>query len=425
MAAIKPRLTICVPSRNRQYYFQKTIEGLLRRAPEGVEFVFADNSDDPSVMNDYMAELKNDPRIVYLPSEDRVLSMIDNWERTLEAATGAWVSIIGDDDFIDPKLADLLDRILAVNPEIEAFAWGVISYTWPGDNPNLTNVFVPYNSFTVKVPRDEPYKRMFGWVGARTVPTSGYSLYHSAYSRSLLDKIKAVTGKFFENPMVDYDIAMKAITIAKHFAYCQRPISIMGSCPESNSYAVSRLSVAKQRSAQFFGEVGRNTDEDIDQNDFPFTSDHGVTAAIAIVQQWYKSKYDGHYSGWEIEFTKTCARNTEGFADREEFDTVKANYDDAFSRWKGGKFLKFFKPEFRDRMQGLLVTGSSDDGIYLRSDIAGIKTPEQLYDIIESITPSLDMVEVAADGLKYPWEQTVQQVGRQSRTLVDAPARVA
>ena len=68
--AEKTRLSICVPSRNRQYYFQKTIEGLLRSKRDDIEFVFVDNSDDPSVMNDYMRAHAGDPRIVYLPSTD-------------------------------------------------------------------------------------------------------------------------------------------------------------------------------------------------------------------------------------------------------------------------------------------------------------------------------------------------------------------
>ena len=57
------RLSICVPSRNRQFYFQKTIEGLLRNKRDDIEFVFVDNSDDPSIMNDFMRAYADDPRV--------------------------------------------------------------------------------------------------------------------------------------------------------------------------------------------------------------------------------------------------------------------------------------------------------------------------------------------------------------------------
>ena len=46
----QPKLTVCVPSRNRQRYFQETIRSLLANMRTDVQFVFADNSDDPAIM---------------------------------------------------------------------------------------------------------------------------------------------------------------------------------------------------------------------------------------------------------------------------------------------------------------------------------------------------------------------------------------
>ena len=97
-----PKLSICVPSRNRQYYFQHTIAALLESPRTDVEFVFADNSDDPSIMNNYMASI-SDARVTFLPSSDAALSMVDNWERMVAASTGEWVTVVGDDDYADPE----------------------------------------------------------------------------------------------------------------------------------------------------------------------------------------------------------------------------------------------------------------------------------------------------------------------------------
>ena len=57
-----PVLSICVPSRNRQVYFQETIRALTTSLRPDVEFVFVDNSDDASAMDDFMAERLADPR---------------------------------------------------------------------------------------------------------------------------------------------------------------------------------------------------------------------------------------------------------------------------------------------------------------------------------------------------------------------------
>ena len=99
----QPKLTICVPSRNRQRYFQETIRSQLINLRTDVEYVFADNSDDAGIMNGFMQDILGDPRVKYLPSVDRVLSMVENWDRCVEAATGEFVCMIGDDDYADPR----------------------------------------------------------------------------------------------------------------------------------------------------------------------------------------------------------------------------------------------------------------------------------------------------------------------------------
>ena len=118
-----PALTICVPSRIRQHTFLQTIRDLLASPRQDVEFVFTDNSDDPSIADAFMAGIA-DPRVRYLPSADRTLPMQDNWERTMRAATGDWVTFIGDDDYLDPDVIDTIAAVATRRPEADAVGWG-------------------------------------------------------------------------------------------------------------------------------------------------------------------------------------------------------------------------------------------------------------------------------------------------------------
>lgn len=420
------RLSICVPSRNRQYYFQKTIEGLLRSTRDDLEFVLVDNSDDPSVMNDYMRAHEGDPRIVYLPSADRTLPMIENWERTLAAATGDWVTVIGDDDFIDPDVMTVLKKVVAVNPETEAFAWSVVAYSWPSLGQKSTSIHVPFNSFVVKVPREQLLKRMFGWYEATTVPTSGYSIYHSAVSRDLLDRIRRkYGGRYFEHPVIDYDMAMKVMVEGKHFAFCQRTFSVMGSCPESNSFSIGKLADIKKKVDIFMAELGRNFDDDPLLKDFPFQSILGVTASIGICQQWFRAKYKLTYDGWEKNFARSCAFNTEMFRDEESFNIVRDGYTTAFKNWRRGKFLEHFQPVFKDARYGLQLSGSNVTGTFIRSDIAGVTTPVELLDVINGMIRPADQVEVRPDGLRFPWEEEMLTPVGEKRPIQTMQKRVA
>jgi len=118
-----PLLSICVPSRNRQAYFQQTIIGLLQNRNADTEFVFADNSDDGRIMRNFLAPYGQDPLVRFLPSEDRVLSMQENWERTIKASTGTWISFIGDDDYVDPAVSKFIAKIQSSRPNVEAIDW--------------------------------------------------------------------------------------------------------------------------------------------------------------------------------------------------------------------------------------------------------------------------------------------------------------
>ncbi|MCM2472752.1 glycosyltransferase family 2 protein [Rhizobium sp. CG5] len=412
----EPRLSICVPSRNRQYYFKKTIEGILRSSRTDFELVLVDNSDDPSIMNDYMKEVVKDPRVVYLPSTDRTLSMLDNWERTLEAATGNWVTVIGDDDYIDPDVMIVLRKVVAANPGVEAFAWGALNYMWPSPQTRVQNVMIGFNHNVVKVPRSDSLKGMFGWHKAGIIPKAGFSVYHSAISRPLLEKIKQTfCGRYFEHPTVDYDMAMKVIVTGREFAFCQRPFSVMGSCPESNSFAIGRIDDMKTRVEAFMKELGRNMDEDPELADFPFSSHLGVSSVIGITQQWFKKKYKLNFDGWEKNFAEACARNVEIFREREAFEIVKEGYTAALKKWRRGKFLKYFNPVLIENELGIAISGSNEMGTYIRSDIAGVTTPVELFDIVNAMVMPADMIKVREEGLRYPWDEFMLTIDGERR----------
>jgi len=121
---MQPFLSICVPSRNRQRYFKDLITALTQSARQDIEFVFSDNSDNPEIMNSFMRRFADDRRVVFIPSTGTTLPMMDNWERTIRATTGKWISFIGDDDYLDPDLVIALQKVLEIYPDLDAFDWG-------------------------------------------------------------------------------------------------------------------------------------------------------------------------------------------------------------------------------------------------------------------------------------------------------------
>jgi glycosyltransferase involved in cell wall biosynthesis len=377
-----PYLTICVPSRNRQAYFRETIDVLLDSRRADVQFVFADNSDDPGIMDRHMSGIR-DPRVTYLPSPAETLSMRDNWERCLEAATGAWISVIGDDDLIDPDLVDALKLAEALKPGLEGFGWSNLKYDWRQDDDPPRNVHVPLDTTFHDMPQPLLFARAFRWDDAGITLTCGFSVYHGAIARPLLDRVKArFGGRYFEHPTLDYENAMKNIALGRSFVYCRRPFSIFGTCPESNTAAAWRprqFSMAIERTK---GEFGRDYEQDAWMADFPFDMQLGMPASVVQAQQFLRVRYGLGLPGWEPNFARAAALYCGKFNEKEDFDAVTARYRAVFASYRGGAFLGHFSPVFVPHREGKVFTGLRGSDLYVEDGIGGAVSPAGFYRVV-------------------------------------------
>lgn len=394
------RLSICVPSRNRQIYFQETIRALTASPRNDVEFVFADNSDDPSIMNQFMEQHIADPRVVYIPSGDRVFSMVDNWERTVAASTGDWISVIGDDDYLDPEVVVLLQRLVTIRPQLEAFDWTKLHFTWPEEDDGLgVNVTLSMRASLVDVSPELNRRRAWLWEEATYNLVNGFSIYHAALSRSLLERIKQrFGGRYFEHPTVDFDSSFKVSLVATDLLASERPFSVLGSCPLSNSGSAHTLEGMRILHEKFMADLGRNLDEDSVLADMPFRSDCGVSAAVAQVQHWIKKRYGLNYEGWESNFTACCQRSCERIAERTFFDQTVERYKLSFARWQGGKYLPFFNPQFSVGAELSVQTepfsGILDGQVYVSLKLLNPRTPADLFHVASGVMASAEDIDL-------------------------------
>ncbi|MDP2734364.1 MAG: glycosyltransferase family A protein, partial [Hoeflea sp.] len=137
------QLSICLPTRNRQSYCIETIRALAESDRADFEVIVGDNSDDGSVLADFFSQDFHDPRFRLIGPEDTVLPMVDNWERLAGLATGRWVSVIGDDDYLDPKLVLMLKYYERLYPEVESVSWSRMHFNWPDNRPSPALSVVP------------------------------------------------------------------------------------------------------------------------------------------------------------------------------------------------------------------------------------------------------------------------------------------
>jgi len=324
--------------------------------------------------------------VKYLPAGPRVYSMQENWERTVAASTGTWVSVIGDDDLIDPDLIDALDIARALKPGLEAFAWSNLKYDWATPTKRPGNVQVPLEATFHDMPQQLIFRRAYRWDDAGATLTSGFSVYHSAISRDLLERVKArFGGRYFEHPTIDYDNALKNAALGKNFVYCRRPFSIFGTCAESNTAAAWNPKLFSETVERFKTEFGHDYERDPWMKDFPFHAMLGMPASVAQVHQFMRVKHGIGLPDWEPNFARACAIYCGKFGEREDFDLIASGFRDAFSGWREARFLGYFQPEFTARRDGNVYTGLLGRDLYVNDNIGGAGSPTEFYRAINGL----------------------------------------
>ena len=118
-------LTVVIPTRNRSAMLASLLKTCQKSKSDEVEFVVADNSDNPENLN----FLDLDSRFKIVRSTERI-GMTANWGFGLEHATGNWRVFVGDDDGILPEELDKLIVVLR-QATSEAVVCRFAHFYWP------------------------------------------------------------------------------------------------------------------------------------------------------------------------------------------------------------------------------------------------------------------------------------------------------
>jgi len=197
------------------------------------------------------------------------------------------------------------------------------------------------------VPQELLIRRAFEWESAVVMPISGFSIYHGAVKRTLADRIANMCGGiYFEHPTPDIDFSFKSVLLGKEFVWSQRPFSVTGACPLSNTAGMYDFKKLKEVYDEFARDLGRDLNDDNYLADLPFSSILGVPAAALQVQHWLKKKHKLSWTGWEENFVRCGQRFTQLYRDRESFDQISAMYRMSLKKWKDGRYLDLYKPVF-------------------------------------------------------------------------------
>ena len=138
-------------------------------------------------------------------------------------------------------------------------------------------------------------------------------------------------------------MAFKAILVGETFIHSQRPFSVLGACPLSNSVTIGKLAAERAAQQIFFEEHGWNLNEADWMADTPFRTWHGITACIYIIQHWLSHKLGNVQTGHEENLVRALAANCRLYRNREDFDTISGEIREALAIWCGGNISRAFR----------------------------------------------------------------------------------
>jgi glycosyltransferase involved in cell wall biosynthesis len=108
-----PRVTVCMPTRNRAGWLAQSMRSVLAQTCEDLVLLVGDNASDdetPEVVRGF-----EDPRVRYL-RRDRDLGLIGNHNDLLRRVETEYVLILPDDDLAHPELLESTVQVLDAHP---------------------------------------------------------------------------------------------------------------------------------------------------------------------------------------------------------------------------------------------------------------------------------------------------------------------
>jgi glycosyltransferase involved in cell wall biosynthesis len=103
---MNPRVSICIPAYNGEFWIADAIRSVLRQTIADWELIISDDASTDGTRNVVQAFVESDYRIKYQQQDIR-LGAGNNWNSVLSLATSNFVKLMGQDDVLYPDCLEL------------------------------------------------------------------------------------------------------------------------------------------------------------------------------------------------------------------------------------------------------------------------------------------------------------------------------
>ena len=185
-----------------------------------------------------LSDCLKDDRLKYFYNNE-ILSFVENFSLGISKCKGEYITIIGDDDGINPVILDIAEW--ASENEIEAITPSLqLIYYWPGSGVNGENGNgkLTVSGISCQAMFCDPKEELRILLKNGCQNYLSFNLakaYHGLIKKSVLDNIKNKTGHFIGGLSPDIYISIAASVIIKKVLVINYPLTISGICKKSGS----------------------------------------------------------------------------------------------------------------------------------------------------------------------------------------------
>lgn len=230
-------LSILIPTKNRQEYALKVVNHILEIKDDRMQLIIYDNSDTNELEN-LLGDCLNDARIKYFYN-NAVLSFVENFSLGISKCDGEYITIIGDDDGINPFIINIADwanknGVEAITPSLS------LVYYWPesGVYPKNDNGRLVISEISCKAKFHNPAKEVVKLLknGCQSYLSLNLAkAYHGIIKKTVLEEIKNKVGNYVGGLSPDIYLSIAASLLIKKVLVIDYPLTISGICKKSGS----------------------------------------------------------------------------------------------------------------------------------------------------------------------------------------------
>lgn len=229
---MNPLLSILIPTKDRYKTLIPVINGLVTDfSNANVEFIIQDNTESNDAIKHFLNDLSNE-KIKYFHNPTAI-SVTENCDLAIKNASGKYLIMIGDDDYVLPSIISSITWM--ENNDVECLNSNTATYYWPDLSFKYQTRVSNSASLLLKTPLTKEYMPLNPISELTKVIKSGGTdfanlprLYHGLVNRIVLDRIFDKCKTYFPGPSPDMANSTALAIFTNKFYIYNFPFSISG-----------------------------------------------------------------------------------------------------------------------------------------------------------------------------------------------------